>query len=255
MTTLQKTAIGAALAVAIGAGTYEVRQASTLRTQNQLLQQQQVLLADQIQQLQKARNDAPGKLAILNEEIAKSKTNFSELLRLRGEVGLLRRQLESLNLQASQQSTTQMKIRNRGAHAAGTYISKDQMVYAGYATPEAALETANWVLMKGTYEQVNEMLSPELLTDKGNGPQGREQFETMRNELEALFKGMQIVAKKALTDDKVEIKFKMDVNSPGQPDFLVQPMVKVGDEWKVGGNTRDFPADWETDGLIRSFIP
>lgn len=41
MTTLQKTLIAAALVAAVGTGIYEARQASTLRTQVQTLQQQQ----------------------------------------------------------------------------------------------------------------------------------------------------------------------------------------------------------------------
>jgi hypothetical protein len=63
MTTLQKTIIGATLAAAVGAGIYEARQAATFRTQVQLLQQQQALLAEQIQQLQQERDNAVKRLA------------------------------------------------------------------------------------------------------------------------------------------------------------------------------------------------
>jgi RNA polymerase sigma factor (sigma-70 family) len=53
MTTLHKTIIGATLAVAIGTGIHEARQASTLRSQNEALQQQQASLADQLLQAQR----------------------------------------------------------------------------------------------------------------------------------------------------------------------------------------------------------
>ncbi len=49
MTTLQKSLITATLAVVAGAGIYEARQASTLRSRVQTLQQAQVPLAEQIQ--------------------------------------------------------------------------------------------------------------------------------------------------------------------------------------------------------------
>ena len=63
MTTLQKTLITATLAVAVGTGIYEARQASRLRDQVQTLQQQQAPLAEQIQQLQQERDNALKRLA------------------------------------------------------------------------------------------------------------------------------------------------------------------------------------------------
>jgi RNA polymerase sigma factor (sigma-70 family) len=92
MTTLQKITITAALVAAAGAGIFEARQAAQLREQNQTLQQQQVPLADQIQQLQRERDDATNQLAGLVAENAqlKSHSNENELLRLRGEVTQLK---------------------------------------------------------------------------------------------------------------------------------------------------------------------
>ena len=55
MTTLQKTVITAAFAVAVGTGVYEAQRNSTLRSQVQTLQQQQAPLIEQIQQLQRER--------------------------------------------------------------------------------------------------------------------------------------------------------------------------------------------------------
>jgi RNA polymerase sigma factor (sigma-70 family) len=98
MTTLQKTAITAALAFVAGVGIYEAHQASTLREQNRILQQQQAPLADQLRQLQSECEDATNRLASLlaeNEQL-KSNPNQTELLRLRGEVGVLRSQIEEL---------------------------------------------------------------------------------------------------------------------------------------------------------------
>jgi len=90
MTTLQKTLITATLAVMAGAGIYEARQASSLRSQVQTLQQQQAPFAEQFQQLQRERDDATSKLASLREENERFSRNTTELLKLRGEVGVLR---------------------------------------------------------------------------------------------------------------------------------------------------------------------
>jgi RNA polymerase sigma factor (sigma-70 family) len=90
MTSIQKTAITAALAVVAGTGIYEACQAARLREQNQALQQQQAPMTTQIQQLQRELDDATNRLASLADELAKVKKNPIEVLKLRGEVGALR---------------------------------------------------------------------------------------------------------------------------------------------------------------------
>jgi RNA polymerase sigma factor (sigma-70 family) len=92
MTTLQKAIVTATVAMLAGAGIYEARQAAQLREQNQTLQQQQAPLVEQVQQLQSERDAAMKRLAGMREDIDGLKSNQSELLKLRGEVGVLRRQ-------------------------------------------------------------------------------------------------------------------------------------------------------------------
>jgi RNA polymerase sigma factor (sigma-70 family) len=93
MTTLQKTIVTATLAVVAGAGIYEAHQAAQLREQNQTLQQQQAPLAEQIQQLQNERDKATNIISWLKQELAKNESNNAELLKLRGEVEVVRNQL------------------------------------------------------------------------------------------------------------------------------------------------------------------
>jgi len=101
MTTLQKTLTTAALALAVGSGIYEARQASRLHDQVQTLQQQQAPLAEQIAQL-KADNESLGnRLAQANKSPSLSSDRLRELLKLRGEVGLLRRQNRELERAAA----------------------------------------------------------------------------------------------------------------------------------------------------------
>ncbi len=92
MTAIQKCLVAATIAVLAGAGIYEARQASQLRQQNQALQQQQAPLAEQIEQLQREREDAANRVATLNEKPQRASDNNLELLKLRGEVGRLRRE-------------------------------------------------------------------------------------------------------------------------------------------------------------------
>ena len=90
MTTLQKTLVAATVAVLTGAGIYEARQAALLREENQTLQQQQAPLAEQLRELQRERDAATNRLALLAEDHATTLSNNTELLKLRGEVARLR---------------------------------------------------------------------------------------------------------------------------------------------------------------------
>jgi RNA polymerase sigma factor (sigma-70 family) len=96
MTTLQKTLVTVTVAALAGAGIYEARQAAQLREQNQTLQQSQAPLAEQILQLQRERDVATNRLAGLADELAKANNKNLELLKLRGELGVLRQQTNEL---------------------------------------------------------------------------------------------------------------------------------------------------------------
>jgi RNA polymerase sigma factor (sigma-70 family) len=98
MTALQKTVITATIAVLAGAGIYEARQASQLRSKAQTLQQQQAALTETIQQLQGELDDAANRVALLSEAPPRNDNSTSELLRLRGEVGRLRREGAEANV-------------------------------------------------------------------------------------------------------------------------------------------------------------
>jgi len=108
MTILQKTIIGATLAVAVGTGIYEARQNSKLRDQVRVFQQQQAPLTEQIQQLQRERDHATNQLAALADEVGKNEKDNLELLRLRGMAGVARRAIgeaEQLREQLARQAS------------------------------------------------------------------------------------------------------------------------------------------------------
>jgi RNA polymerase sigma factor (sigma-70 family) len=96
MTTLQKIAVTAALTATVGVGLYEAKEAKQSRAAVQTLQQQQAPLANQIELLQKERDNATNRLASIAEELGSRKTSNDELLKLRGEVGVLRNQITQL---------------------------------------------------------------------------------------------------------------------------------------------------------------
>lgn len=99
MTTLQKIAIGAVLAVAVATIAYQQHEVSHLQQETAGVAEQQTrekMLSLQIQQLQQERDQASNELASAKEENATLKNRPTELLKLRGENGVLRDQKAQL---------------------------------------------------------------------------------------------------------------------------------------------------------------
>ena len=99
MTTLQKTLVTATVVALAGTGIYEARQASQLRNEVQSLHERQAPWVEAIQQLQRERADLTNQLASLSAEKARARlnSNQAELLRLRGEVGVLKQAANELS--------------------------------------------------------------------------------------------------------------------------------------------------------------
>jgi RNA polymerase sigma factor (sigma-70 family) len=90
MTTLQKTLIIATLAATVGTGIYEAHHASTLRTQVQMLEQQQAPLAEQSERLTRERDDSIAREATLQQENERLRQTAADVPKLRGELERLR---------------------------------------------------------------------------------------------------------------------------------------------------------------------
>jgi hypothetical protein len=128
MTTLQKTLITVTIAAAVGTGIYEARQVSAARTEVETLQRRQSPLADQIQQLQRERDDATNKLAALSDEIANQKVSAAELLKLRGEMARLRTDSRALaQLRAAETQSGDDPIKAEANALAGKARSLKQL--------------------------------------------------------------------------------------------------------------------------------
>jgi RNA polymerase sigma factor (sigma-70 family) len=85
MTTLQETLVSATIIATVGTGIYKAREASTLRSQVQTLQQQQVALTDQIRHLTGERDGATRQLTVLRGESDRLNRRVAELDKWRKE--------------------------------------------------------------------------------------------------------------------------------------------------------------------------
>jgi RNA polymerase sigma factor (sigma-70 family) len=237
-------AVGAALLAGTGIYLVQQRQIERLKADNQDLMAQR-------QQLAAAQETASRTAQGAKEELARLQKDNAELLRLRNEVGQLRQEHD-----AAQQRANQHADAERSAANPGRYVSKDQLIFAGYATPESALESMTWALMKGSYDQFNASIDPTILADQSRVKPSREDFERQKEIYAAAFKGMQIVARKSLAGGRVKLKVKMDFDSPTSriedpASFMIETMVKVGDEWKSRFLPRSWQPEWDQDGQVQ----
>ena len=145
-------------------------------------------------------------------------------------------------------------------HAAGAYLVKNQFAYAGYATPEAALESMLWAYLNGDYDMVMSSVGPkdqaDLKKQFGGNPK---RFQSQMRRASTQFKGVQILARKTVSTDRVELKFQIVTPGGGSgrvtTNCMIQPMVKIGNEWKLVMNENtQYKTNWDQSGDIQTFV-
>ncbi len=250
MTTLQKTIITATLAIVAGVGIYEASQAARLRGEINVAKNNQ---SEYLQKLKRERDEASNHVAWLTEELAKGKSNNLELLRLRGEVGALRQQLES---QKAQAATTDSKTATAGPV---TFLSKDQITNAGFATPEAALLTHMYGRVSGNFDLFISTFSAGDLDPNryyGDTPREKalERWKQETQEVASTFQGQQILAKHVVSEDKVDLQV-LYFEAGKFPHTGVQRMQKEGNQWKIRGGFSEDAAAVDSDEPYEIYTP
>ena len=128
----------------------------------------------------------------------------------------------------------------------GISIARKRLADVGYGTPEDAFETYNWAYANTNYDRMIGSFTPEIQKMRKAVPNGREHFEAQMSKFGFSTKTIHIAAKKMIADDRVELMISTE---QGQKDstfvsISVEQMVKVGDEWKMGGS-KNYDAAWE----------
>jgi len=129
----------------------------------------------------------------------------------------------------------------------GKSITRDQMAFAGYETPEAGIQSFFWATLAGNFEAVTNSFGPAAQADFQR-PEARANFARNKSVLDS-FKGIQILARKTLSDDQVELKFRVE---DSETETSYEQMVKVNGEWKrhqsIGRG-----ADWDQTGDVQIY--
>jgi hypothetical protein len=163
-----------------------------------------------------------------------------ELLKLRGQIGLLRQAVgEQAQLQAANQqlraglATAEQQLAE--ARAAPNFWAKEQLAFAGYAEPEAALKTSLWAMNNGDIKAylacwaAGPVVSAafENLREKGEAEMAAEGKSLAENLAPSI--GFHIVDKQVKSADEVILILSCDGEGKTRK-FVVK---RVGSEWKL----------------------
>jgi len=238
MTTLQKTLVTTTIAALTCAGIYEARQAAQWRRQAQALQEQQAPLTEQIEQLQQERNTATNQLANLSAELERAKSNNADLLKLRGEVSLLRRQtnqLAALLQTAEKKAATDPTANNPDNDASQALIRRENYEFAGFASPQSTVKSMFWAGNQGDVQTLLASLSPTLKAQTEAGWTGKTEEEIRAEIIKAnsddIVSGYRVTDVLKVAANEVVLTTYLE----GRNREIKLRLVKINDEWKIAG--------------------
>jgi hypothetical protein len=173
-----------------------------------------------------------------------SSEQLSELLRLRGEVGMLRRETNQLPRLKEQndQLRTALKAandaRNSGlAHAPAeapplAVYPKTSWAFAGFATPETAFQSLNWAAANGDTNTFMAGMTPEQYTNMFGNQSNGNPFDDLKNKINQN-SSFRILSKDVISDSEVVVKALGDAEGFNTPAKLV--FRNIDGQWKFAG--------------------
>jgi hypothetical protein len=152
-----------------------------------------------------------------------------ELLRLRGEVGALRRQTKELEA---------VRAENRQAHAAGgaataDYWPRSSWAFTGYANPDTALQSYLWAANKGDLKALRASATGDVwkqMDEESGGKSETESSLRARNNVASL-KSVLVINREVQADDAVMLTAAFEDRTNTHTVKLL--MKKIGNDWKL----------------------
>ena len=168
-----------------------------------------------------------------------------ELIRLRGEVGVLRLQSNELdklreeNRQARSALESNLKstsVTAAEATATADYWPRDSWAYAGYASPDAALQSSFWAANQGDMKTFMGGITGDILQKVQSDAEGKSEIEISakaRAEVASL-QAVRVLSREVQADDTVVLTAEFQEESNTHTAKLL--MKKIGNEWKLSGH-------------------
>jgi hypothetical protein len=170
--------------------------------------------------------------------------NNAELLKLRGEITMLRNQTKkSARAQTSIQrpQVSNAESSTPTAQNQTTDYPKANWSFAGYATPEAALQSWTWAYSKGDQKIMLECLSPQEQPkyESEFSKTTQSQFTDECEKASSIFKGYQIVNRQTRSDSEIDLAVVITTTDGQTMPEQKYKMIKIGNDWKMAGPTKE----------------
>lgn len=167
---------------------------------------------------------------LAEEQLAELSQLRDEVRRLRlrtNDLGTMRTELRRLRAQLS---TARSNITSNAPPdvPASDIYPRDSWKFAGFDTPESAVESATWAISQGDEDSYLESLSPEL-QDEMESALADGNFADLGPLEIGKAKDFRIVDRETISSDRQIITLYVD----GQPDYTELPVVKTIDGWKI----------------------
>ena len=227
-------------------GTYWVQQSKAVR-----LAARNRDLAAQQEKLRKEYEASRKDIERQQRELKVAQRNQRELLQLRSEVGKLRKQRDAQEFAKQNVQATARAPEISPVLPPGTFITTDKLVFAGFETPEAAFQSMTFGMITGSYDTVLKGMSPEEAVNQDT-EKARKSFESSWPKMTPSVKGFQLLAKKVVSDDLVELKTRFEMFSQ-TPEVAVMRFKKINGEWKMTGSGTKYRPEWERTGQVQTF--
>ena len=166
----------------------------------------------------------------------------TELLRLRNQAAQLRmatNELQQLRAQVGQLGASRQTVAasRAGNGAAGEMVSREALSFAGYATPDAALQSTLFAMTQGDHNAFLASLSPEeaqRVAKQAEGKTPEQMSEKWRRDTG------EMTSYRILDRDEVSSEeMVLVIYVAGEKKVVPMQMRRVGDEWKFAGVATD----------------
>ena len=212
-----------------------------LREENKTLRQQLAQMASLGAENERLSNLVSG----LNLSRSVSSDQLRELLRLRGEVGVLRQQSKALetqhneNRQVSTPLESSLKPQSAAPAAAAAtadYWPRESWAFAGYASPDAALQSSFWAANQGDMKTFLGGIEGEILQKVREDAEGKSADELSAKAMAevASLKSVRILNREAQDDAAVVLTAAFEDENRVETNKLI--MKKFGSDWKLTGH-------------------
>ena len=164
-----------------------------------------------------------------------------ELLRLRGQVGVLRQQSRELeavreeNRQALAALESSLKRQSvpPGTTATADYWPQDSWAFRGFASADAALQSSLWAANNGDLKALLASATGEMQKRMEEDLKGKSETEASIRAMDEVIgiKSIRVVNREVLGDDTVVLTAEFEGRTESRTQKLV--MKKIGNEWKI----------------------